>query len=61
MNYKQLTEKRELRAFYEIGDYYKIKVRMVVALTHLSDFGGSCLTDEKIEVPDANLNNIDIP
>ena len=61
VNYKQLTEKRELRAFYEIGDYYKIKARMVVDITHLSDFGGSCLTDEKIEVPDANLNNIDIP
>ena len=61
VNYKQLTEKRELRAFYEIGDYYKIKVRMVVDITHLSDFGGSCLTDEKIEVPDANLKNIDIP
>ena len=61
VNYGQLTEKRELRAFHEIADYYQIKERMVVDITHLSTLGGSCLTDEKIAVPSAKLDNIDIP
>mgnify|MGYP001223690136 CR=1 FL=1 len=61
MNYRQLTEKRELRAFHEIGDYYDVEKRMVVDIMHLSAYGGSCLTDKKIEVPAANLDNIDIP
>ena len=61
LNYKQLTENRELRAFHEIGDYYNVKERMVVDITHLATLGGSCLTDKKIIVPDANLDNIDIP
>jgi len=61
VNYGQLTEKRELRAFHEIGDYYNIKKRMVVDIMHLSAIGGSCLTDDAIEVPNANLDNIDIP
>ena len=61
MNYGQLTEKRELRAFHEIGDYYSVKERMVVNIMHLSAMGGSCLTDKNIEVPYANLDNIDIP
>jgi len=61
MNYGQLTEKRELRAFHEIGDYYAVKERMVVDIMHLSAMGGSCLTDTNIEVPYANLDNIEIP
>jgi len=61
VNYGQRTEKRELRAFHEIGDYYDIKKRMVVDIMHLSAIGGSCLTDDKIEVPNANLDNFDIP
>ncbi len=61
VNYGQRTEKRELRAFHEIGDYYDIKKRMVVDIMHLSAIGGSCLTDVTIEVPKANLDNIDIP
>ena len=61
VNYGQRTEKRELRAFHEIGDYYDIKKRMVVDIMHLSAIGGSCLTDDKIDVPNANLDNIDIP
>ena len=61
MNYGQRTEKRELRAFHELGDYYDTKKRMVVDIMHLSAIGGSCLTDDKIEVPNANLDNIDIP
>ena len=61
VNYRQLTEQRELRAFHEIGDYYDVKERMVVDIMHLAAIGGSCLTDKRIEIPTANLDNIDIP
>ena len=57
----QRTEKRELEAFHKIGDYYNVNDRLVVNITHLSQIGGSCLTDKSIDVPDANLNNKDIP
>ena len=35
--------------------------KLVVDITHLSEIGGSCLTDQNIEVPDADLENEDIP
>ena len=61
MNYGQRTKKRELKAFHDIGDHYKIKERLVVDISHLSDIGDSCLTDSQIDVPNANLDNPDIP
>ena len=61
INYGQRTEKRELKAFHDIGDHYRVKERLVVNISHLSDIGGSCLTDNQIDVPEANLNSIDIP
>ncbi len=61
INYGQRTEKRELKAFHDIGDHFRIKERLVVDISHLSDIGGSCLTDSQIDVPDANLENPDIP
>ena len=61
MNYGQRTEKRELKAFHDIGDHYRVKERLVVDISHLSDIGASCLTDSQIDVPEADLNNPDIP
>ena len=61
MNYGQRTEKRELKAFHDIADYYMINERLVVDICHLSTIGGSCLTDKNIEIPGANLDNSDIP
>ena len=61
MNYGQRTEKRELKAFYDIADHYMINERLVVDISHLSVIGGSCLTDKMIKVPNAKLDNIDIP
>ena len=61
MNYGQRTEKRELKAFHDIADYYKVDERLVVDICHLSTIGGSCLTDKNIEIPGANLDNSDIP
>ena len=61
MNYGQRTEKRELKAFHDIGNHYRVKERLVVDISHLSDIGNSCLTDSQIEVPKADLYNLDIP
>ena len=61
VNYGQLTEKRELTAFNEISDHYKVNQRLVVDIPHLSEIGGSCLTDQNIPVPEADLSNPDIP
>ena len=61
MNYGQRTEKRELKSFYDIGDYYNVKDHLVVDISHLSIIGGSCLTDKNITVPEANLYNLQIP
>jgi 7-cyano-7-deazaguanine synthase len=61
LNYGQRTENRELKAFNDIADYYHIKDRLVVDIKYLADIGGSSLTDDKINVPDADLNNDDVP
>lgn len=61
MNYGQRTEKRELRAFNEIADFYNVKQRLVVNVEHLSKIGGSSLTDTSIAVPPVELGRKDIP
>ena len=61
INYGQRTESRELKAFNEIADHYHVDQKLVVDITHLSEIGGSCLTDQNIEVPDADLEYEDIP
>ena len=61
INYGQRTEKRELKAFNEIADFYNVKERMVIDYTHLSKIGGSSLTDKNIEVTKADINNKEIP
>ena len=61
LNYGQRTEKRELKAFHDIADHYMIEERLVVDISHLSVIGGSCLTDKNLEIPDANLDNLNIP
>ncbi len=61
INYGQRTEYRELKAFHEIADHFQVDQKLVVDISHLSEIGGSCLTDENIEVPNADLENEDIP
>ena len=61
INYGQRTESRELKAFNEIADHYHVDQKLVLDITHLSEIGGSCLTDQNIEVPDADLEYEDIP
>src|SRR3989339_2126134 len=57
-NYGQRTEKRELKAFNDIADYYKVKRRITVDLSFLKDVGGSSLTDKSIEVEKGEIDGI---
>ena len=50
INYNQLTQERELRAFNDIADYYNVKERLVVDIEYLRKIGGSSLTDCSIKV-----------
>jgi len=61
ISYGQRTEKRELKAFRDIADFFKVKERLVIDYTHLSKIGGSSLTNKNIEVSKADLNNKNIP
>jgi 7-cyano-7-deazaguanine synthase len=60
-NYGQRTEKRELKSFNDIADFYKVEKRLVIDYTHLAKIGDSSLTDKNIEVSQANLTNEEIP
>ncbi|GJQ63238.1 MAG: 7-cyano-7-deazaguanine synthase [Melioribacteraceae bacterium] len=60
-NYGQRTEKRELKAFNDIADFYNVKHRLVVSLEHLAQIGGSSLTDYSMDVTPADLENKEIP
>src|SRR5580693_10258683 len=51
-SYGQRTEKRELRAFNEIADFYGVRERLVVRFDAFAQIGGSALTDERIAVPE---------
>jgi 7-cyano-7-deazaguanine synthase len=57
INYGQKTQKKELKAFHDIADYYKVKERLVADISHLKKIGGSSLTDRKINVTNSVLFN----
>jgi len=61
LNYGQRTERRELKAFHDIADFYHVKRRLAVSVEHLKQIGGSSLTDESIEVSRADLRRKGIP
>ena len=52
-NYGQKTERRELRAFNDIAQYYLVPPvrRLVVDMHYLGEMGGSSLTDTGMEIP----------
>ncbi len=60
-NYGQRTLKRELQAFNDVADYFDIKEKLIVDFTHLTQIGGSSLTDKNIEVSKADLSSKEIP
>lgn len=61
ISYGQRTEKRERKAFNEIGDFYGIENRLDISIEHLAKIGGSSLTDKQMEVTEANLESKEIP
>jgi 7-cyano-7-deazaguanine synthase len=61
ISYGQRTERRELKAFNDIADFYGAKYRMATSISHLAQIGGSSLTDRNIEVSQANLESKEIP
>jgi 7-cyano-7-deazaguanine synthase len=61
VNYGQRTERRELRAFSDIADFYGIRERLVADISYLSEIGGSSLTDLSIPVERADLGRAGIP
>ena len=61
INYGQRTEKRELKSFNDIADFYGVGKRLIIDFTHLAEIGGSSLTDKNIEVSKADLSNAEIP
>jgi 7-cyano-7-deazaguanine synthase len=61
VSYGQRTERRERRAFADIADFYGVTKRLAVSIEYLAKIGGSSLTDESIEVSEANLASTAIP
>ena len=61
INYGQRTERRELKAFNDLADYYNVTHRLVIKMEHLARIGGSSLTDLSIPVARANLQAGGIP
>lgn len=61
VNYGQRTEKKELKAFNDIADYYKTDKRLSVDIGYLVKIGGSSLTDRNIKVTKADLSSNYVP
>jgi 7-cyano-7-deazaguanine synthase len=61
INYGQRTETRELKAFNDVADFYKVEKKLVIDFGHFTKIGGSSLTDKSIEVAKADLTNKEIP
>jgi len=61
VSYGQRTEARERQAFEALADAYGVTKRFVASIEYLTRIGGSSLTDERIEVAEANLTSREIP
>jgi len=61
VSYGQRTEQRERRCFDELADHFQVNKRLAVSIDHLSQIGGSSLTDRDIPVAAANLGAMGIP
>ncbi len=61
VQYGQKTAARELQAFHAVADHFGVTQRLVTNLNHLSQIGGSSLTDERMAVTTADLDAEGIP
>jgi len=61
VNYGQLTQSRERRAFELIADHYGVVTRLSADLDYLGVIGGSALTDRSVALPEGELDRTEIP
>jgi len=61
LNYGQLTEKREEKAFLDICEFYDVEEKIIVDTSFFKQIGGSGLTDNNVTIMDAELDNHTIP
>ena len=61
ISYGQLTEARERKSFNDIADFYVVEKRLDVSIEHLAKIGGSSLTDDAMNVTEADLDSKEIP
>ena len=61
VNYGQRTEKKELKSFHNIANFFHVDEKLIIDMKYLNDIGGSCLTDLNIPVPKGNIDNKKIP
>lgn len=63
VNYGQRTEAKELLCFHAIAEHLSVPARrrLVVDISHLKKIGGSALTDDAIDVPDADPRRGGVP
>lgn len=61
VSYGQRTMKRELQAFNDIADHFRVRERLVSRIPYFEDIGNSCLTDERIAVPLGQYRENNIP
>lgn len=61
LNYGQRTHDRELKAYNDLCDHFQIDKKLIVDVGHLAQIGSSSLTDERIDVAEADLNSKDVP
>lgn len=61
VNYGQRTERKELKAFNDLAKFYKARKKLIVNISYLKEIGGSSLTDRKIKISRADLNNKNVP
>jgi len=61
LNYGQRTQERELECYNALCEDFGITKKLIVDISYLKDIGGSSLTDNNIQVTDANLESNEIP
>jgi len=59
--YGQRTQERELQAFRDLMNHFEIKRILTFSLAHLTQIGGSSLTDPSIEIHTGGLKSDGIP
>ena len=61
ISYGQRTEERERQAFNQIADHFGVEKRLDISIEHLAKIGGSSLTDDSMQVTEADLESKNIP